>query len=104
MKAIRLDPKFAHAYNNRGFAYAELSQYERAIEDYNEAIHLNPDYALAYGNRALVYTLLGRDAEAKQDIDQAIELGIDRTLLEEIEKLKKQSQFNSCYFKVLTFS
>lgn len=41
-RAIELDRGFAAAYNNRGVAYAELEQFEQAIEDYNFAIFLAP--------------------------------------------------------------
>jgi tetratricopeptide (TPR) repeat protein len=35
-------------YNNRGEAYGELGQHERAIEDLDEAIRLDPQDADAY--------------------------------------------------------
>ena len=57
-KAIRLDPQYAKAYNNRGLGYAELKQYERAIGDYDEAIRLDPKEARAYNNRGLGYAEL----------------------------------------------
>ena len=34
-------------YNNRGTAYDNKGDYDRAIQDYNEAIHLNPNAARA---------------------------------------------------------
>ena len=37
-EAIRLDPKFADAYYNRGNAYADLRQYEEAIQDYGDRV------------------------------------------------------------------
>jgi tetratricopeptide (TPR) repeat protein len=37
-QAIELDPEYAHAFNNRGLAYADLKQFEKAIQDYNQAI------------------------------------------------------------------
>ncbi len=70
--------------------HANLGQYQRAVEDFDNAIRLDPQYALAYSNRALAYTLLEKYTEAQQDVDQAVELGQDRALLEKaIEKLKK---------------
>jgi tetratricopeptide (TPR) repeat protein len=41
--AIKLKPDYASAYNARGVAYNNLSQHQRAIEDFNEAIRLQPN-------------------------------------------------------------
>lgn len=56
----------AWAFNNRGMAYDNKGQYDRAIEDYNEAIRLNPNSASAFNNRGIVY-------EKKRQYDRAIE-------------------------------
>ena len=45
-KAIKLNPNYALAYNNRGIAKDNLGLYEEAIKDYDKAIKLNPNYAL----------------------------------------------------------
>ena len=50
-EAIRLDPKYALAYNNRGIAWRDKKEYDKAIADYNEAIRLDPKYAVAFDNR-----------------------------------------------------
>lgn len=50
-EAIRLDPTYADAYNNRGVVYCVLQEYERALGDCTEAICLDPQYAGAYYNR-----------------------------------------------------
>ncbi len=39
-EAIRLDPKDAAAYYNRGLAKNSLEQYKEAIEDFDEAVRL----------------------------------------------------------------
>jgi regulator of sirC expression with transglutaminase-like and TPR domain len=41
-QAIELDPEYTYAFNNRGLAYAKLKQFEKAIQDYDQAIELNP--------------------------------------------------------------
>jgi tetratricopeptide (TPR) repeat protein len=45
------------SYNNRGNAYSDLKQHEKAIEDYNKAIELNPKLAPAYANRGITRLL-----------------------------------------------
>jgi Flp pilus assembly protein TadD len=37
-QAIELNPKDADAFIDRGVAYANLKQFEKAIQDYNQAI------------------------------------------------------------------
>ena len=41
-QAIRLDPKFAAAYVQRGILYSEQKDYPRAISDYQQAIQADP--------------------------------------------------------------
>src|SRR5262245_25869065 len=64
---IRLDPKSALAYNNRGSAYAVKGDFDRAIADYSEAIRLDPKYSLAYNNRGYAYRVKGYYDRAMAD-------------------------------------
>jgi tetratricopeptide (TPR) repeat protein len=41
-EVIRTDARAAWAYNNRGLAYFNKKDYDRAIADYNRAIEINP--------------------------------------------------------------
>src|SRR5207248_8403457 len=41
-EAIRLDPKNADAYNNRGAVYKRLGQNKSAIESYTQALEADP--------------------------------------------------------------
>jgi len=43
-EAIRLDPKHAIAYCNRGDGYRSIYDYGRAIADYDEAIRLDSSF------------------------------------------------------------
>jgi len=45
----------AVAYNNRGLAYTNKGQYDRAIIDLDRAIALNPNNAIVYNNRGFAY-------------------------------------------------
>jgi tetratricopeptide (TPR) repeat protein len=44
-EAIRLAPKCAEAYTNRGISYYEKGEQDKAIADYTEAIRLDPKCA-----------------------------------------------------------
>ena len=41
-EAIRLDPKYADAWNNKGTALNNQGKYDEAIKAYDEAIRLDP--------------------------------------------------------------
>jgi tetratricopeptide (TPR) repeat protein len=90
-QAIRLNPNYALAFNSRGNAYSgkgltacrpgsfppcasAIAQYDRAIEDFDQAIRLNPNYALAFNNRGNAYLVKGQPDRAIEDFDQAIRL------------------------------
>jgi len=63
-------PNRARAYSNRGAAYYDKSEFDRAIADFIEAVKIDtnlvpPYFALAYSRRGLV-------SAEKKDYDQAI--------------------------------
>lgn len=76
--AIKLDPKDASSWNERGLLYTKGTQGSnnstRSIEDFTEAIRLRPGYAEAYKNRADSYRELWKFDLAIADYTKAIEL------------------------------
>jgi tetratricopeptide (TPR) repeat protein len=64
----------AVAFYHRGLAYDDKGQYDRAIEDYDQAIRLNSNYAQAFKNRGTDYNDKGQYDRAIKDLDQAIRL------------------------------
>src|SRR6516165_1397499 len=62
------------AYYNRGLAYQEKGDNDRAIADYDQAIRLDPKYAFAYNGRGNAYKAKGDNDRAIADYDQAIRL------------------------------
>lgn len=72
-EAIRLNPFYADAYNNRGNIYASQKDYVKAIDDYTRAIHISKD-DLAYTNRGLTYAEMGEYAKAIDDFTEAIKV------------------------------
>jgi hypothetical protein len=76
-KAIEKNPKFAEAYNNRGNAYRDLKQLQKAFADYNQAIRLKPNYVQAYNNRGNIYYDLQKYKLAVNDYNKSISLKPD---------------------------
>jgi hypothetical protein len=73
-EAIRLDPDYTDAYNNRGSFYGNLKHYELAVENFSKAIALKSDYAKAYYNRGTAYAYLGKYTQAVDDYNEAIRI------------------------------
>ena len=61
-------------YNNRGTAFDDKGDYDRAIRDFNEAIRLNPNAETAYYGRGYAYKKKGDYDHAIQDFNEAIHL------------------------------
>lgn len=62
------------AYNNRGHYYRQISQYEKALADYNAALEINPDYHLSLNNRGKVYFDQGKVDLALADFNRCLSL------------------------------
>ena len=65
-----LDP--ATIYYYRGNAYYNQKEYDRAIEDYNQALKLNPKLVAAFNNRGIAYAQKGEYDRAIADFNQAL--------------------------------
>ena len=64
-QAIKLDHKFADAYNNRGVVFYEVQKYRPAIKDYRRAIAIDATSASFFSN-------LGAALFAKKEFDPAV--------------------------------
>ena len=73
-EALRLNPKDAVTYNNRGYAYLQKGEADKAIADYDEAIRLAPKYAKALFFRGSAYEDKGDEGKAVADYTEAIRL------------------------------
>jgi tetratricopeptide (TPR) repeat protein len=76
-EAIRIDAKFAPAYENRGIAHKAKGDSARAIADFDQAIKLDPQYARPYYNRGTVYASKGDHHRAVADFQESIRLDPD---------------------------
>ena len=68
------EPKDSETYINRGTAYADKGQYDKAIADYTKAIEINPKDARAYIIRGVTYYRKGQYDQAISDYTKAIEI------------------------------
>jgi tetratricopeptide (TPR) repeat protein len=76
-RVLQSEPNSALAYYNRGQAYVDKEDYDRAIADYTEAIGANPKDACipcAYNGRAWSHFKLGKAQQGLSDVDKALEL------------------------------
>lgn len=73
--AIKNDPNYADAYNNRGYAKFLLNDFHGALQDYNNAVRLKPHDSLGLYNRGVIKNSLLDFAGAIKDFDQAVMIG-----------------------------
>ena len=66
------DSKRAYIHRNRARDHLEIGDYNRAIEELDEALLLNPDHSDSYFNRAFAHYALGEYQLAIQDLDVVI--------------------------------
>ena len=62
------------AFFNRGRAYDHKGDYDRAIQDYDQALRLRPDYAEALSGRGRARFNSGQFAAAQPDFARALQL------------------------------
>jgi tetratricopeptide (TPR) repeat protein len=68
------DEVLAVAFFVRGISYDNKQDYDRAIQDYNEAIRLDPNHSYVFTNRGNVYFYKQDYDRAIQDYNEAIRL------------------------------
>lgn len=77
-RAIKLNPKFADAFYDRGRAYDWKEQYLLAIKDYDQAIKLNSKHANAIKHRELTIILKRIDDRKIKRLPKDAEGGVER--------------------------
>lgn len=73
-EALRVDPHYAPALNNRGIAYRETGQLLAAIDDFTALIRDQPTNVFAYNNRANVFRQKNEPDFAMADLTMAISI------------------------------
>ena len=72
-QAIRINPNFAEAYNDRASLKVLEGDRRGAISDLDQAIRLNPDLGLAYAYRGIYRALEGDKRGANTDVEKALQ-------------------------------
>jgi len=73
-RKIELNPNDAAAFYRRGQLFAQLGDFQRAIEDFDQTLRLNPKDAEALNNRCWARALVGELQSALRDCDQALQI------------------------------
>ena len=76
--AIKLDPTFKQAYENRGVAKFYLQDYNGAILDYTRAIEIDPDEYSSFGRRGWAKFYLQDYSGAIEDLNRAVQGSKDK--------------------------
>jgi lipoprotein NlpI len=66
-EVIKLEPKFATAYDRRGDAYLKSGKFKEAIEDFDKFLEANPKFAPDHWRRGIALYYAGR---FKDGVDQ----------------------------------
>ena len=72
--AIRLQPNYSNAFENRGDAYQYKGELDRAIEDYDRAIEFEQKSSRVLYNRAVAFAAKGDLERAAGEFQRAAEI------------------------------
>ena len=84
-EAIKKNPDFADAYNNRGVVYLKVGRIDEALKDFEKAVSVDDSFVDAKLNLGRLYSEMGKTTEA-ENLYKSIE-----------KKLEKSSEFYNSY-------
>lgn len=73
-EAIRINPFYVDAYNERGLIYRKDGRFDLSRADYDRAVEIDPKSGKAHANLAMHFRIAGSDKEAVEEIENAIRL------------------------------
>lgn len=79
-QAIRINPNFAVALNNRAWAYYKWGKGARGLADVERSLSLNPLSEHTWDTRAHIRQVMGNFAGAYADYEQAVNIGGERMI------------------------
>jgi tetratricopeptide (TPR) repeat protein len=69
---VKIDPKFAMAWNYKGIALVNLNRTQEAVEAFDNATKADSKYSEAWNNLGLTLNAVGRYQDAVNAFDKAI--------------------------------
>jgi tetratricopeptide (TPR) repeat protein len=76
----QIDTSYVGAYIGRAVAYTGMRDFQRAMEDYDNAVARDPSFVAAFNNRGVVHAAMLDYERAMSDFNQAIELNSNYVL------------------------
>jgi len=70
--AIRINPRYAEAFNNKGFICDRLNELSQALQCFTSAIEIDENYIEAYYNRGNLYLKIRKYELAMHDFEKCI--------------------------------
>jgi len=97
-QCLLLDPAYLNAYELRGATYQRLLQWDKSIEDYNQAINIDSHYKY-YNARGLAYRMMGDLKLAKQDFEKVLSLQSNDTYAnEQLKEISDECFQRGCMY------
>ncbi len=95
----------ALVWTNKGIAYCDLSQFNKAVECFKQALEFAPHNPDIFYNLGIAYSHLGDNKQALKAYDLALELdvGYDNAWINKgliLESLSRHEEAIKCYEKV----
>jgi tetratricopeptide (TPR) repeat protein len=81
-RAVEMDPSYAAAYFNLGYAYERRDRIDDAITQYKKAIQLEPGNVLGLNNLGVIYDKKGLYEDAIASYEQALKIDPSNTTVQ----------------------
>ncbi len=89
--AVKLNPNYSYAFNNRGWSLYKLGDVEKALKNIDLALRKKPTNAFAYRNLGIIRVEQGDVKEGCNTLRKALELGYTELYGPDVEELVERS-------------
>ncbi len=93
-KVIKIDPKSAYAYTNRGYAKLKLGLMDYCLNDIEKGLNIDDTNPYAHRNLGLYYLEIGNYGQALEELKIAYNLDRDTHLIKDFIVIVEQKLTN----------